>query len=161
VTDVVTVPRFPIDATAVLAFARAVGDNDPAYESAVDGTGRKDPVVPLTFVQASAHVDPAFALRPGPDGAWFGSGRNPGTVEQASANRLHAEQHFEYHRPLRIGDVLSATTRDGGSWSKQGRRGGTLHFFETIVDYRDEAGELVVTVRSVGVQTELVPQAAG
>jgi acyl dehydratase len=71
---------------------------------------------------------------------------------------LHAEQHYEYHRPLRVGDVLTATTTPGRRWEKQGRRAGTLVFGETITEYRDQNGELVVTARSVGVRTERAVQ---
>jgi len=52
--------------------------------------------------------------------------------------------------------VLSAATRPGETWEKQGRRGGKLVFNELITEYRDEAGELVVTARTVGVRTEKV-----
>jgi acyl dehydratase len=71
---------------------------------------------------------------------------------------LHAEQHYEYHRPLRVGDVLTATSTPGRRWEKQGRRAGTLVFGETITEYRDQNGELVVTARSVGVRTERAVQ---
>ena len=37
-----------------------------------------------------------------------------------------------------------------------GRRAGKLTFIETVIEYRDEHGELVVTVRNVGVRTERV-----
>jgi acyl dehydratase len=67
---------------------------------------------------------------------------------------LHAEQHYTYHRPVRVGDVLSATTTPGERWEKQGRRAGVLVFSESITEYRDQDGELVVTARSVGVRTE-------
>ena len=66
---------------------------------------------------------------------------------------LHAEQHYEYHRPLVAGDVLTATVTPGERWEKQGRSGRLL-FSETITEYRDQHGELVVTARSVGVATE-------
>ena len=69
---------------------------------------------------------------------------------------LHAEQHFEYHRPLRPGVVLTHETRQGERWEKQGRKGGKLLFSETITEFRDDKGELVVTARSVGVRTERV-----
>ena len=52
--------------------------------------------------------------------------------------------------------MLTATVRDGGTWEKQGRRGGKLVFTETIAEYRDQHGELVVTARGVGVRTEKV-----
>ncbi len=43
--------------------------------------------------------------------------------------------------------------KPGKSWSKEGRRGGTLQFSESIIEYRNQAGELVVTARGVGVRT--------
>ena len=52
--------------------------------------------------------------------------------------------------------MLTATVRDGGTWEKQGRRGGKLVFVESITEYRDQSGELVVTARGVGVRTEKV-----
>jgi len=39
-------------------------------------------------------------------------------------------------------------------WEKEGRRAGKLVFSETVVEYRDQNGELVVTARGVGVRTE-------
>ncbi|HEX8804161.1 MAG TPA: hypothetical protein VF743_08205, partial [Acidimicrobiales bacterium] len=59
---------------------------------------------------------------------------------------------------LRAGDVLRAETTAGRTWEKQGRRGGTLTFAETVTEYRDADGELVVTATSVGVRTERVPE---
>ena len=72
------------------------------------------------------------------------------------AGGLHAEQHYTYHRPLRAGEVLAGTAFAGKTWEKQGRRGGKLVFSESITEYRDPAGELVVTARGVGVRTEKV-----
>ena len=74
---------------------------------------------------------------------------------------LPAEQRYEYHRPVRAGDVLTATTRPGNRWTKTGRRGGTLNFMEFVTEYRDPAGELVVTATSVGVITERVVEQEG
>jgi hypothetical protein len=117
-------------------------------------------IAPPTFVQASAHFDPDYPLRPSIGQPWFGSGRTPTGVRAQSdsgggggGTGLHAEQHYEYHRPLYAGETLVATTERGRTWEKQGRRSGTLTFSETITEYRDEAGELVVTARSVGVVT--------
>ena len=60
---------------------------------------------------------------------------------------------FEYYRhsgPLHL--------MDGGreAWEREGRRAGKLKFSESITEYRDQDGELVITARSVGVQTERV-----
>ena len=67
---------------------------------------------------------------------------------------LHAEQRYIYHRHPKVGDVLSATNKPGESWEKEGRRSGKLVFNESITEYRDQNGELVVTAISVGVRTE-------
>ena len=50
--------------------------------------------------------------------------------------------------------MLTATVKPGKSWEKQGRRGGKLLFQETITEYRDQTGDLVVTARGIGVRTE-------
>ena len=55
--------------------------------------------------------------------------------------------------------MLTKTTRPGETWEREGRRGGKLHFSETLHEYRDESGELVVTARMVGVRTERNPDA--
>jgi acyl dehydratase len=163
--------RFPIEAGHVMMFARAIGDFNPVYfdvdfarESEFGGI-----IAPPTFVQASAQYDPDYPLRPHPGVPWFGSGATPtGRVSDAEpvattkesdpkpsgGTGLHAEQHYEYHRPARVGEVLTLTMRPGKSWEKQGRRGGLLHFQETIIEYRGEDGELAVTARGVGVRTE-------
>jgi hypothetical protein len=155
----VTADRFPVEAGHILMFARAIGDENPAYAGALDDSGSDVPAPP-TFVQASAQFDPDYVLRPKTGEQWFGSGRDNGFAPEG-VNGLHAEQHFTYHKPLRAGMVLTATTRDGNHWEKVGRRGGTLQFNETITDYRDELGDLVVTTRAVGVRTERVVEQEG
>jgi hypothetical protein len=152
-----TVERFPVEAGHIMLFARAIGDPNPEYYGAM--TGAASVPAPPTFVQASAQFDPDYFLRPKIGEPWFGSGRDATGVTRTGGGGgggLHAEQHYEYHRPLRAGDVLTATVRDGETWEKQGRRGGKLVFVESITEYRDQAGELVVTARGVGVRTEKV-----
>jgi hypothetical protein len=148
-------------------FARSIGDDNPAY---VD-TGDNEVIAPPTFVQSSAQFDPDYPLRPKTGERWFGSGRTPSGTRPdpadddgdgdskgggGSAGGLHAEQHFTYHRQLRPGDVLSATTSAGKTWEKESRRAGKLTFSESITEYRDQDGELVITARGVGVRTEKV-----
>ena len=48
---------------------------------------------------------------------------------------------------------LEVSSRPGRSWEKQGRRGGTMQFSETITELRDQDGDLVVTQISVGIMT--------
>jgi hypothetical protein len=42
----------------------------------------------------------------------------------------------------------------GEKWEKQSKRAGLLKFSESITEFRNKEGELVVTARSVGVITE-------
>ncbi len=156
--------EFPVEAGHIMLFARAAGDPNPVYRDAdaketVDAGGI---VAPPTFAQASAQWDPDYPLRPKVGEPWFGSGATPTGVAStggAGGGGLHAEQHFEYFKALRPGDLLTVSTRAGEPWEKQGRRGGKLLFSETITEYRNAAGELVVRARSVGVRTEKVVEA--
>jgi acyl dehydratase len=144
--------RFPVEAGHVLTFARSIGDDNPVYRDAEHAAAGEcgGLIAPPTFTQASAQWDPDWTLRPKPGEKWYGSASGPGTMP-AGGGGLHAEQHFTYHRTVRVGDVLSATTRPGNTWEKSGRSG-TLAFSEQITEFRDADGELVVTARSVGVQ---------
>jgi acyl dehydratase len=160
-----TAKRFPVEAGHVMLFARAIGDPNPIYcdEEYARTTEVGGLIAPPTFVAAAAQFDPDYPLRPRIGQPWFGSGRTPTGVQRSadpmgggSGSGLHAEQHYEYHRPLRVGDVLTAENKPGRSWRKQGRRGGALQFSEIVTEYRDQGGELVITARSVGVRTERV-----
>jgi len=164
------VKKFPVEATHIMMFARSVGDDNPIYhdEEYAKKTEMGGIIAPPTFAQASAQFDPDFFLRPQVGKPWLGSGKTPtGTPPKpktegekkeggGGGGGLHAEQHFEYHRPLRPGDVLSVTIKPGKKWEKEGKRSGKLKFSETISEYRDQKGELVITARGVGVQTERV-----
>ena len=159
------IERFPVEAGHIMLFARSVGDSNQIYYDA-DYAQTTEPgavIAPPTFVQASAQFDPEYFLRPKPGEDWFGSAAEPTGVQRSEGSGgggggtgLHAEQHYEYHRPLKAGDVLHATTRPGNTWEREGRRAGKLTFSETITEYFDENDELVVTARSVGVRTERV-----
>ena len=141
-----------------MLFARAIGDVNPVYQDA-DAAKRTEAggiIAPPTFPQAVAQFDPDYPLRWRPGQPWFGSGKTPSGVENrpSGGGGLHAEQHFEYHRQLKPGDVLTATTFPGKTWEKEGRRSGKLVFSESVTEYRNQDGELVVTARGVGVRTE-------
>ncbi len=164
------VKKFPVEYTHIMMFARSVGDENPIYhdEEYAKKTEVGGIIAPPTFAQASAQFDPNFILRPQVGKPWMGSGKTPtGTPPKpktegekkeggGGGGGLHAEQHFEYHRHLRPGDVLSVTIIPGQKWEKEGKRSGKLKFSETISEYRDQKGELVITARGVGVQTERV-----
>ena len=136
--------HFPIEAGHIMCFARACGDTNPAFDYTDADRDPATVLAPLTFVQASVQYDPEYSLRPRPGAPW------PGT-KPAGGMRLHAEQHYEYRRAVRAGDVLRPNVLPSRSWQKEGRRGGTLAFTETVTEYADSAGEVVVVARSVTV----------
>jgi hypothetical protein len=160
------VDRFPVEATHIMMFARSIADDNQIYydEAYAKGTEPGRIIAPPTFAQASAQFDPDYFLRPKVGQPWFGSGGEPTGVKRASGSGggggggggggLHAEQHFEYHRHIGPGDVLTATVKPGKTWEKEGKRSGKLVFSETVTEYRDQKGELVITARGVGVRTE-------
>jgi hypothetical protein len=167
------VEKFKVEAGHITLFARAVGDANQIYsdEEYAKTTEPGGMIAPPTFVQASAQFDPDYFLRPTIGERWFGSGSSPSGSNAPASDEgsgggggggggggtgLHAEQHYEYHRQLKPGVVLSATSKPGKTWEREGRRAGKLKFSESITEYRDQDGELVITARSVGVQTERV-----
>jgi hypothetical protein len=129
--------RFPVEEGHALAFARAVGEHP---------SGPGD-VVPPTFTSTSIQHDPEHMRDMQPAGALAAAVTSGGTV-------LHAEQRFEYLRPVRIGDVLQVSEQQGRTWLKTSRSGATLTFTELIKELRDQVGELVVRSVTVLVATD-------
>jgi hypothetical protein len=150
--------KMPVEATHIMMFARSVGDDNPIYhdEEYAKTTEVGHIIAPPTFPRAVAQFDPNYRLRLKPGEKWFGSGKNPTGLDgpAASSGGLHAEQHFEYHRNPKPGDVYTVKARAGKTWEKQSKRAGKLVFTENIQEYYDQGGELVITSRGVGVKTE-------
>jgi hypothetical protein len=155
---------FPVDRTAILNFAAAIGETNPIYwdDAYAKRTPLGDVVAPPTFGISSAHWNPDYGLRgtrkiparkeaekkaeAAPRSGGGGGGPNLTRV-------LHAEQRFEYKKPLQPGMRLTVTNRAGKSWEKEGKRGGKLVFTEGITEFRDASGELVLVATSVSVIT--------
>ncbi len=149
---------FPVEASHIMMFANSIADTNPVYHDAeaAKKTSAGGIVAPPSFAQSVAQFNLDYFLRPKPGKPWFGSGKTPSGVEgkASSSGGLHAEQHFEFHRHIRPGDVLTVETKPGNSWERESKRAGKLSFRESITEYRDQAGNLVITARSVGVTTE-------
>ena len=150
---------FPVEAGHIMMFARAIGDTNPVYQDAAAAKQSEAGgiIAPPTFAQAVAQFDPDYPCAEARASHGSAPARPPSGVEgkpSSGGGGLHAEQHFEYHRPLRPGDVLTVETRPGKTWERESKRAGKLTFRERVTEYRDQKGELVVTARSVGVTTE-------
>ncbi|MEE2785239.1 MAG: MaoC family dehydratase N-terminal domain-containing protein [Pseudomonadota bacterium] len=157
------VDKFPVEASHIMMFARSIADDNQIYydDDYAQDTEPGTIIAPPTFAQASAQFDSEYFLRPKVGEDWFGSGKEPTGIKKTESSGgggggggLHAEQHFEYHRHLKPGDVLTATNKQGETWEKESKRAGKLVFSESITEYRDQDGELVITARGVGVRTE-------
>jgi acyl dehydratase len=105
-------------------FARAIGDENPVYH---DAEKSKDTevggiIAPPTFTASAAQFNPDGS-RPRLGEKWFGSGKGPTGIEgkAPSAGGLNAEQHFEYFRPVRPGEVFTAETRPGKTWERKSK----------------------------------------
>ena len=151
--------EFPVERTAILTFAAALGETNRIYwdEAYARATPLGGVIAQPTFPAASSHWNPFAGLRgvrqipaPPPGSEARGAPRGGGSL----ARLLHGEQRFEYHQPLRAGMRLTVTSQPGKTWEKEGKRGGKLRFSETVTEYRDERGALVVTATSVAVITE-------
>lgn len=147
--------EFVVHGAHLMQFARAIGDAAPAFEDvgSLDRTGPGALAAPPTFLMAADHFDPAYSRRPRPGAAWVGSG--PRDENQQSG--FHLEQHFAFHRPVRVGDRLRVDPRPGATWETSGRRAGTMTFSEILTDYRDTDGALVATARWVSAMVERKP----
>jgi acyl dehydratase len=162
--------RFPVDLTAIMLFASAIGETNRIYydEDYAAKTPLGGVIAPPSFAIASAHWDPNYFLRgvrkipapaPKPEkaapaaeagaSAPSGGGGGGGSLTRV----LHGEQRFIYHKPMRPGMRLTVTQKRGKTWSKEGKRGGTMNFSESITEFRDPEGELVTTAISVGIVT--------
>ena len=161
---------FHVDPTSIMLFASAIGETNPIYYDAefADATPLGSVIAPPTFAIAAAHWNPVYPLRgirkipaapprPGASGASGAPGERASSgAGGALARGLHGEQRFQYHKNLEPGMQLRVTTRRGKSWEKEGRRGGVMKFSESVTEYRDADGELVVTATSVGITTSKV-----
>ena len=154
---------FPVEAGAIMMFAKAIGDDDERWHD--EDSERAKPhggvTAPQTFVASVAHFDPDWPYRPRPGVPWHGSGRGPGHPPPSvgAGTSMHAEQHYEYHQSLRPGDVLTVERAPGKTWDKESFRAGRLHFEEEITTFTNQRGELVLTATRVRVITERVVEA--
>lgn len=160
------VPRFPVEEGHVGLFARALGDDNPIYRDVDYAAGSPfgGIIAPPTFTEAANHFDQDWPYRPRFGQPWFGSGATPSGGPRPGADRgtaMHAETHYTYFRPLRVGTVLTARAREGRRWQSEGARSGRLSFTEVVSTFVDETGDLVVECATVALETERTVDDAG
>ncbi|MFI5053577.1 MAG: MaoC family dehydratase N-terminal domain-containing protein [Acidimicrobiia bacterium] len=121
-------------------FALATMTHNPEYLD--------DPVAvsPPTFLQTAAFWAPEGATSPS------------GMLDMNLARVLHGGQEFVFFGPPpRAGTKLTTESRVDKVYEKEGRRGGTMKFAETVTSFFDESGNLVAESRATIIETGKAP----
>jgi hypothetical protein len=144
--------RVLIERGPVMLFARAVKDDAAVYASetaAHDAGFERVPVPPTyTFVMASAGAFPEIQPADGTGSLYASSGADAANVFARDGLFLHGEQHFTYHRPVSVGDVLEGRMRTSKPIARAARRGPMeVTYFQTT--WADLEGRPVVDERIV------------
>jgi hypothetical protein len=125
----------PIERGKIREFARACQSTNPAYvEDPV-------PVAPPTFLTTVNF--------------WSTGTTSPLAQLGIDLRRLlHGGQEYVFHGPPpRAGTELTFQTRVDKIYEKEGKRGGTMTFVETVTEFRDPAGAVVAEARSTAIET--------
>jgi hypothetical protein len=117
-------------------FARAVGHHEPIDVGSP---------VPVAFLQT-------MAFWAGPDSALWREDRDMSRV-------LHGQQEFAFHGgPIRVGETLVGRPRMGETYTKAGKRGGTMTFIELVTDFYSPEGTLRAECKILSIETEAAPK---
>lgn len=125
---------FALERGKLAELARALGDPDPVWHdpAAARAAGFDDlPVLPTATVLTDHWRG---------DGALTHALRLGLSVETL----LHGERSWEYVRPLRAGEELTATTAVIDRRTREGRRGGAMTLITLETRFEDADGRLVV-----------------
>jgi acyl dehydratase len=143
--------RVVIERGPVRKFAEAVHNDSPVYQdaAAARAAGFADIPIPPTYTFSSARYWGAFPGDQPPDPT---NGASPtmeiiGKLMAGGGMVLHGEQEFTYHRPVVVGEELTAEGRIVDFYSKESSSGAVMTFLVTEDVYRDADGHDVLTQR--------------
>ena len=133
----------PIERGKIREFARACKSDNPEYVDA------RTPAAPPTFLTTVNF--------------WMGRASSPLQRLDIDLRRLlHGGQEYVFHGPPpHAGTELTFQTRVDKIYEKEGRRGGTMTFIETVTEFRDPTGTLVAEARSTAIETGQPPTKEG
>ena len=119
--------RVRVDHAPVAVFARAVKDTSAVYRSeraAREAGFERVPALPtFTFVMSDSGAYPDLQPEGGTGSMYAASGHDAGQAFARDGLFLHGEQHFTYHRPVNVGDVLEGRMRTSKPVARTARRG--------------------------------------
>ena len=123
---------FTVERDRVAQFADAIGDPNPAFRDAeaARAAGFGEQVAPPTFATVMQILTSGQVVLDQELGLNY-------------ALVVHAEQEYEWHRPVQVGDVLSAVPRIADIYAK-----GPNEFLVIEADIKDASGESVVLART-------------
>ena len=123
---------FPVKREDVLAFADAIGEENPIYRDAgaARAAGHPEQVAPPTFVTKMQILTSGQVVLDQELGLDY-------------SRVVHGEQSYRWRRPVVVGDVLSATPRVADIYSR-----GPNEFLGIEADVKDASGQTVVVARS-------------
>jgi hypothetical protein len=129
----------PVERGKIREFALACFDRNPEYTEA------ETPPVPPTFLTVRNF--------------WMTSATSPLARVGLDLRRLlHGGEEYVFHGPPpRAGEELTMQTRIDDVYEKQGARGGTMTFVESVTEFRDADGRLRVECRSTAIETAKPP----
>lgn len=86
---------------------------------------------------------------------WTPSGQSVFAKVKMDLRRLlHGGQEYTFFGPPpTAGTKLTVQTRVADIYEKEGKRGGTMTFVETVSEFRDETGKLRAEARSTAIET--------
>ncbi len=123
---------FTVERDRVVQFADAIGDDNAMFRDgeASKAAGYGEQLAPPTFVTVMQILTSGQVVLDQELGLNY-------------ALVVHAEQEYEWHRPVQVGDVLSAVPRIADIYAK-----GPNEFLVIEADIKDASGESVVIART-------------
>ncbi|GIS20739.1 MAG: hypothetical protein CM15mP120_26550 [Pseudomonadota bacterium] len=125
-----------------MMFARSIADDNQIYYDA-DYAATTEPgkVLPANVRPVQCQLTrTTFAAEMTRTGFWVWQ-RSHGIKRESGSGGgggggggLHAEQHFEYHRHIGPGDVLTAEVKPGKTWEKEGKRLASWFFQKPLLN---------------------------
>lgn len=123
---------FAVERDRVVQFVDAIGEDNPVFRDAeaAKSAGYGEQLAPPTFVTVMQIMTSGQVVLDQELGLNY-------------ALVVHAEQEYEWRRPVQVGDVLSAVPRIADIYSK-----GPNEFLVIEADIKDATGETVVVART-------------
>jgi acyl dehydratase len=125
---------FPIDRSKLVELAKSFGDEDPVWrdpEAASSAGFDGLPANPTATVLVNHWREGGVASMVEAIGADL-------------ARVLHGEATWEYFRPVRAGDELTARQVISDVTTREGKRGGSMTLVKIATDFTNQDGELAV-----------------